>query len=76
MPAKIKNSLVFLCSEDSKRAFSFTWLVVMQIYCYKRKYLHKKRVQVPGLLWDNNKAAVSLFWSTNVAAVTPCENAL
>ena len=26
--------------------------------------------------WYTNMAAVSLFWNTNIAAVTSCENAL
>ena len=29
------------------RAFSLTWPAYMQIYCNKRKRLHKKRVQLP-----------------------------
>ena len=29
-----------------------------------------------GLDWNNNMAAVSLFWDTNVAAVKSCENTL
>ena len=45
----------------------------MQIYWNKRKRLHKKRVQLPQ---DTNMAAVSLFWKTDMAAVTSRENAL
>ena len=30
------------------RVFSFTWPAYLQIYCNKRKSLHKKRVQLPG----------------------------
>ena len=30
------------------RVFSLTWTAYMQIYCNKRKRLHKKRVQLPG----------------------------
>ena len=30
------------------RVFSLTWPASMQIYCNKRKRLHKKRVQLPG----------------------------
>ena len=29
------------------RAYSLTWLAAMQIYWNKRKFLHKKRVQLP-----------------------------
>ena len=45
--------------------FSLTWPASMQIYWNKRKRLHKKRVQM---------AAVLLFWDTNKAAMTTCEN--
>ena len=31
----------------SHRAFLLTWPTSMQIYCNKRKHLHKKRVQLP-----------------------------
>ena len=57
------------------RAFSLTWSASMLIYWNKRKFLHKKRVQLPQDCWDTNMAAVSLFWNTNMAAVTSCENA-
>ena len=30
------------------RVFSLTWPAYLQIYCNKRKRLHKKRVQLPG----------------------------
>ena len=32
---------------ESYRVFSLTWPASMQIYCNKRKRLHKKRVQLP-----------------------------
>ena len=54
------------------RVFSLTWPASMQVYCNQRKRLHKKRV----LVWDTNMGAVSLFWYTNMAAVTSCENTL
>ena len=38
----------------------------------KKKHLHEKRVQLP----DDLLGTVSLFSNTNMAAVTPCENAL
>ena len=57
------------------RAFSLTWSASMLIYWNKRKFLHKKRVQLPQDCWNTNMAAVSLFWNTNIAAVTSCENA-
>ena len=28
----------------------------------KEIFLHKKKVQLSGLIWDTNMAAVSLFW--------------
>ena len=28
----------------------------------KEIFLHKKKVQLSGLVWDTNMAAVSLFW--------------
>ena len=54
------------------RVVSLTWPASMQVYCNQRKRLHKKRV----LVWDTNMGAVSLFWYTNMAAVTSCENTL
>ena len=33
----------------------------MHIYC-DNMFLHKKKVQLSGLVWDTNMAAVSLFW--------------
>ena len=54
---------------------SLTWSASMLIFWNKRKFLHKKRVQLPQDCWDTNMAAVSLFWNTNMAAVTSCENA-
>ena len=39
--------LVHLKSLTTYRAFSLTWPAAMQIYWNKRKFLHKKRVQLP-----------------------------
>ena len=36
------------CTGSRNRVFSLTWPAYMQIYCNKRKRLHKKRVQLPG----------------------------
>ena len=59
----------------NNRVFSLKWPAPMQIYWNKRKRLHKKRVQFPrDWLGDTNMAAVSLFWGTNMAAMTSCEN--
>ena len=33
----------------------------MQIYWNEKQRLHKKKVQLPGPLWDTNMAAVLLF---------------
>ena len=42
----------------------------------EQKPLQKKEVNTPtGLARYHNMAAVSLFWNTNTAAVTSCENA-
>ena len=42
----------------------------------QKEILHKKRVQVPQHCFGTKtKSAVSLFWSTNMVAVTSCENA-
>ena len=59
------------------RAFSLTWPASMQIYGNKRKYLHKKRVQLPqdwfgAPTWP----PFDCFWDTNMASVTSCENVL
>ena len=56
----------------ANRAFSLTWPASMLIYWNK-----KKRVKLPEdwfgtLTWP----PLWLFWNTNVAAVTSCENAL
>ena len=50
---KIKSDPNKMDSEYTKcdfayRVFSLTWTAYMQIYCNKRKRLHKKRVQLPG----------------------------
>ena len=50
------------------RVLSLTWPASMQIYLNKRMRLHNKR--------DTNMAAVSLFWDTNMATVTSCENSI
>ena len=57
--------------------FSLTWPASMQIYWNKRKHLHKKRVQLPQD-WFGTPTwpLVSLFWDTNIAAMTSCENTL
>ena len=70
--------------QKGNRAFSLTWPACiykcMQIYGNKRIYLRKKRVQLPpdwfGTPTSLNMAAVSLFWNTDMAALTSCENAL
>ena len=56
------------------RALSLTWSASMQIYWNKRKRLHEKRVQLPQDLFGTPTwppfQTVSLFWDTNMAAVT------
>ena len=47
------------------------------IYTNKRKFLHKKKSSIPtGLSWHTNMAAVSLFWNTDMVAMTSCEYTL
>ena len=58
------------------RAFWLTWPASLQIYwtkgvVYIRRMFNSHRT---GL--DTNMAAVSLFWDTNMTAVTSCENTL
>ena len=49
----------------------------MLIYWNKRNHLHEKKTStLRGFSWYTNMAAVSLFWNTNMVAVTSCENAL
>ena len=36
----------------------------------------QKSSTLTGLDWNNNMAAVSLFWDTNMATETSCDNAL
>ena len=58
------------------RVFSLT-PTPMQIYWNKRKPLYKKRVQLPKDSFGTpTMAAISLFWDTNMAAMTSCENTL
>ena len=44
-PNKTRSTLRILVAY---RMFSLTWPAYMQIYCSKRKRLHKKRVELPG----------------------------
>ena len=50
----------------------------MQPYGNKRKHLHiKEKSSTPtGFSWYTNKAAVSLFWNTNMATVASSEYVL
>ena len=60
----IKNSLI-------------TWPASMVIYWNKKMHLHEKRVQLPeDFLCTPSWPPFSLFWNTNMAAVTSCENTL
>ena len=54
--------------------FSLTWPASMQIYWNKRKRLHKKRVQLPQDWFGTQTWPPFLFWDTNMAAMTSCEN--
>jgi hypothetical protein len=55
------------------RSFSLTWSVAPVGWWNNTKYLNKKElIPVPY----TNMAAISLFWYTNMAAVTSDENDL
>jgi hypothetical protein len=55
------------------RSFSLTWSVAPVGWWNNTKYLNKKElIPVPY----TNMAAISLFWNTNMAAVTSDENDL
>ena len=59
------------------KAFALTWPASIQIYWNKRKRLHKKRVHLPLDLCETPTwSAISLFWDTNMTAVTSCEHTL
>ena len=62
---------------NNNRAFSLTWPASMLIYWNKRKYLDEKRVQLPeNFLGTPTWQPFHMFWNTNMAAGTSCENAL
>ena len=69
-PGQVKNNCY--------RAFPLIWPASILIYWNKRKFLPNKKVQFPQgcISTPTCVAAVSLFWNTNMAAVTSCENAL
>ena len=49
----------------------------MQIYWNAKKMFALEKSSTPtGLVWSTNITTVSLFWDTNMAAVTSCENPL
>ena len=47
----------------------------MQIYLKKKAFTREKSSTHTGLVLNTNMAVVSLFANTNMAAMTPCENA-
>ena len=57
------------------RGFSLTWPASMQIKPTGKKKLYISK-ELTGLVWNNNMAAVSLSWNTDMTAVTSCEKAL
>ena len=75
LPSKMKNigplcvhELYTMFQKRSERFYSSG-------YWNKRNCVRKKRVQTPSeLVLFTNMASVSLFWNTNMAAVTSCEN--
>ena len=42
----------------------------------KKAFTQEKSSTPTGLVWDTKMAVVSLFWDTNVAAMTSCETFL
>ena len=47
------------------------------LFWWMNHYLNDLPRMIPRMIEDlTNMAAVSLFWNTNMAAVTSCENAL
>ena len=69
---KINHNIVY----RPYRVFSLTWPASMQVYWNKRKRWKEKNSTTTGHVWDTNKAVVSLFWDTNMAAETSCGNPL
>jgi hypothetical protein len=60
-------------AKSTNRSFSLTWSVAPVGWWNNTKYLNKKElIPVPY----TNMAAISLFWYTNMAAVTSDENDL
>ena len=47
----------------------------MQIYWKKKAFTREKSSTHTGLVLNTNMAAVSLLGNTNMAVMTPCENA-
>ena len=46
----------------------------MQIYWKKQAFIIEEKSSTPtGFVWNTNKAAISLFWVTNMAAVISFE---
>jgi hypothetical protein len=69
---KGKDQLVN-ANNTAYRSFSLTWSVAPVGWWNNTKYLNKKElIPVPY----TNMAAISLFWYTNMAAVTSDENDL
>jgi hypothetical protein len=66
-------AFVFESQAKLYRSFSLTWSVAPVGWWNNTKYLSKKElIPVPY----TNMAAISLFWYTNMAAVTSDENDL
>jgi hypothetical protein len=63
----------YILYKIDNRSFSLTWSVAPVGWWNNTKYLNKKElIPVPY----TNMAAISLFWYTNMAAVTSDENDL
>ena len=58
------------------RAFSLTWPHLCKFIGTKGVVYIRRKFDSHRTGLDTNMAAVSLFWNTNMAAVTSCENTL
>ena len=52
------------------------WLVSIDASLLEQKkaFSQEKSSTLTGLVWDTNMVAALLFWETNMAAVSSCEN--
>ena len=62
----------------SPNGFNSVFTPVGSIYStlleQKKTFTQEKSSTPTGMVWDTNIVAVLLFWDTNMAAMTSCEN--